>query len=224
MNKIYDEIRRIAKKYHISKIILFGSRARGDNSPKSDIDIAVQFDERYCEKECAAFKLEIIEDIPTLYSIDVVCIGSHTDERLHQNIAEDGVVLYMREKKIEQYKKAVVRIREASKIFADNKNELYRDGLIQRFEFTFELAWKSIKEYLEEQGVSGDINFPRAVLKIAFSANIINDEKWLDMLNDRNMASHIYSEEIAEVISERIQSDYVNLLEKLIEKLEEIID
>ena len=223
MNKVYDEIRRIAKKYHISKIILFGSRARGDNSPKSDIDIAVYFEEGYCEKEYTSFNLEITEELPTLYSIDVVCGNSQADEKLRRNILEDGVVLYMKEKKFTQYKKAVSKMQEASKIFADNKNDLYRDGLIQRFEFTFELAWKSIKEYLEEQGVRADINFPRAVLKIAFSANIINDEKWLDMLNDRNMASHIYSEEIAEEISGRIQSDYVKLLERLIKKLEEII-
>ena len=222
MEKVYDSIRKIAKKYHINKIILFGSRARGDNSHKSDIDIAAYFEEGYYEKECAAFKLEVTEDIPTLYSIDVVCIDSQTNERLCQNISEDGVVLYMKEKKFEQYKKAVAKIKEASEIFAGDKNELFRDGLIQRFEFTFELAWKAIKEYMEEQGVSDDINFPRAVLKKAFSANIIDDEKWLDMLNDRNTAAHIYSEEIAEGISERILSDYVDLLEKLIEKLEEV--
>ncbi|MCL2873865.1 MAG: HI0074 family nucleotidyltransferase substrate-binding subunit [Defluviitaleaceae bacterium] len=227
MEKIYEEIRKIARKYHIHKIVLFGSRARDDNYEKSDIDIAAYFEKGHYEREHASFTLEITEDIDTLYPIDVVCVNSKTDEKLKQNISEDGVLLYMKEKKFDQYKKAVSKVKEVTKMIEEergNNNAVLQDALIQRFEFTFELAWKTIKDYLASQGVIEDISYPKSVLKKAFSSDIINDEKWLNILNDRNAASHIYSEDMAEVISKRIQSDYVRLFEELIEKLEDIIE
>ena len=222
MENVYKKIKGAAKKYHIDKIVLFGSRARGDNADKSDIDIAVYFSNGCAEKERAAFRLEITEDLPTLYSIDVVCVDGQTDEHLLKNIAEDGVVIYMKERKFDQYKKAVAKIKEASEAYSKSGDELIRDALIQRFEFTFELAWKTIKEYLTDQGVSDDISFPKSVLKKAFTANIIDDEKWLDMLDDRNMTAHIYNEKIAAAISSRIQTSYVELFEKLTENMEDL--
>lgn len=87
------------------------------------------------------------------------------------------------------------------------KDELDRDGVIQRFEFTYELLWKSLKIYLENQGII--VRTPRDSFTEAFRINIISDEKiFLDMLEDRNNTSHIYDEEISKKIFNRIKKNY----------------
>jgi nucleotidyltransferase substrate binding protein (TIGR01987 family) len=134
------------------------------------------------------------------------------------NIREDGVVLYMKESKGGQYKKALSRLLEAGELFAQSGDELHRDGLIQRFEFTFELAWKAMKEHLESEGFS-DIASPKSVLKKAFSVELIDSEDWLGMLEDRNRTSHIYEEETAAAISGRICTRYMALFGQLADKL-----
>ena len=101
----------------------------------------------------------------------------------------------------------------------ENASDVVRDGLIQRFEFTYELSWKTTKEYLKEIGIV-DVNSPKAVIKEAYVQKLIGNEKnWLLMMNDRNMTSHVYREEIAEAIAERITNCYVKELELLLEKL-----
>ena len=75
-----------------------------------------------------------------------------------------------------------------------------RDGTIQRFEFTTELAWKTVREYLLNEGMT-DINTPKSVMKEAFAAGVIDDEQgWLQILNDRNGTSHIYDESRADAV------------------------
>ena len=95
-----------------------------------------------------------------------------------------------------------------------------RDGVIQRFEFCTELAWKSAREYLLEEGYT-DINSPKAVMKEAYSSNLIDDEKiWVELLYSRNLTSHIYDEGTASEIYYNIRDKYTLLFKKLIEKLE----
>lgn len=70
---------------------------------------------------------------------------------------------------------------------------LEKEGMIQRFEYTFELAWKTLKDYLEAQDVPA--NFPREVIKSAFHYGLIqNGEVWMDMLEKRNLMAHTYDE------------------------------
>lgn len=72
-------------------------------------------------------------------------------------------------------------------------NILEKEGLIQRFEYTFELAWKTLKDYLEYQEVA--VSFPREVIKAAFHHGLIEDgETWMDMLEKRNLLAHTYEE------------------------------
>jgi len=72
-------------------------------------------------------------------------------------------------------------------------DELQAAGLIQSFEFTFELAWKTLKDYLENMGVP--LRFPREVIKHAFQTDlIVNGKLWLDMLEHRNELTHTYDE------------------------------
>ena len=87
------------------------------------------------------------------------------------------------------------------------------DATIQRFEFTFELAWKFLKDYFAERDVI--LNYPKEVLKEAFGVGLIDDENlWLEMLHDRNMTSHTYDEELADEIYVKIKA-YVPELRRL---------
>ena len=120
--------------------------------------------------------------------------------------------------KIENYHHALAQLAEAVQIYtADPGDALYRDGLIQRFEFTVELAWKSLKEYLEDQGAVISINTPRAILKEAFAAGIITDgEQWNAILTARNITSHVYDEKTADGIAGNICRDFLPVLQELV--------
>ena len=99
----------------------------------------------------------------------------------------------------------------------DENNDLAADGVIQRFEFTFELSWKTLKAVFEDEGLTG-LNSPKTVLREAFAAGLISDEElWLDMLNDRNNTVHMYSEQLAKEICRNIQTRYVLALGQLLE-------
>ena len=75
-------------------------------------------------------------------------------------------------------------------------DDVYLDGVIQRFEFCFELAWKMMKAYLAYDGI--EANSPRASIREGFAAGLIpNAEAWLDMLEKRNLSSHTYDEKTA---------------------------
>jgi nucleotidyltransferase substrate binding protein (TIGR01987 family) len=94
------------------------------------------------------------------------------------------------------------------------EDELDRDGVIQRFEFTFELLWKTLKAILNYQGI--ECYSPRDCIKKAFRHGIIDDDEiFLDMLEDRNLSSHVYDEETAKEIFERIKKFYLKTLEGL---------
>ncbi len=87
------------------------------------------------------------------------------------------------------------------------------DATIKRFEFTFELAWKTLRTYFLNQGLK--LNSPKAVLQQAFLHRFIPDENiWLQMLHDRNLSSHEYGESLAQEIYQRIQL-YVPQLQTL---------
>ncbi len=122
--------------------------------------------------------------------------------------------------KLGNFENALNRLKEAvEELKKDTAGDIVRDGVIQRFEFTYELAWKATKEYLEDVGIA-DKNSPKAVIKEAYAQRLITEEKnWLLMLNDRNMASHVYEEKMAQEISDRIISSYVGEFDKLLVSL-----
>ncbi len=109
-------------------------------------------------------------------------------------------------------KKALQRLEEASLV--SENDALKIDGTIQRFEFTFELTWKTVKRILESEGII--VNTPRETLAQAYQIDWIQNEKtWLNMLEDRNLTSHVYSETEANQIFDRIHNSYVAELKKL---------
>lgn len=112
--------------------------------------------------------------------------------------------------KCENFCRACTRLNEAlTEYNASPESSVLRDGVIQRFEFTFELGWKSLKEYMEDQGASGELQFPKGVLKAAYAAELISDaDVWLDMLASRNITSHIYDDAQAAQVLEAIRDRY----------------
>jgi nucleotidyltransferase substrate binding protein (TIGR01987 family) len=124
------------------------------------------------------------------------------------------------EYKLQNFQKAIERLREAVigvQQFPDNR--IIQDGLIQRFEFIFELAWKTSKVKLETQGLNEALS-PKAVLKELYSLKWIDDETiWLEMLKDRNMTSHVYDERVADEITDRVMNKYLRAFEELYNKL-----
>ncbi len=92
-------------------------------------------------------------------------------------------------------------------------------GCIQYFEFSFELAWKTVKRFAEEEGM-GDCNSPKSALKSAFASGWISDEEiWLDMLMSRNRMAHTYNLASALTIFEQLP-DYLIALQQLGAQLE----
>lgn len=216
MKQIYDNIVKIAKELNAKSVILFGSRARGDNTPTSDIDIAVSG----ILKENQGKFWDKVDDIDTLLKIDIVHIDSKTSEELLDNIKKDGVSLMNKfEDKLSKLKSAVDRLEEAINEYKTSKSDTVRDGVIQRFEFCTELSWKTLREKLLDEGIV-EINSPKSVVKEAFRNGIIKEETlWINLLSDRNSTSHIYDEETAKDIYTNIETSYITEFQRLIETL-----
>ncbi len=221
IERLFKQLKKCASNYpNIYKIVLFGSRARGDHRDNSDIDLAI-FSKSRSNLEVAEFTNDI-EELDTLLKFDIIFITPDTDCRLLENIRKEGVVIMeLLSNKIGNFKKAVERLSEGITELEANESSVVRDGVIQRFEFTTELAWKATREYLMEQGFI-DINSPKSVMKEAFSVGLISDDKiWIQILNDRNLTSHIYKEEVADEICERVIKTYFHELKALSERLAE---
>lgn len=95
-----------------------------------------------------------------------------------------------------------------------------RAGVIQAFEFSFELAWKTLQKYANSQGL--EINGPKASLREGVKFRFIdleNEDKWLEMLNDRNLSSHTYKQELAAQVARRIEQSHLPALKALLAKL-----
>lgn len=119
--------------------------------------------------------------------------------------------------------KAYNKLKEVSELY-DGSNEIIRDSLIQRFEFTYELTHKTLREFMKYLGVTLDNSFPRTIFKKAYVNNLISSEEtWINLLEDRSCTSHIYNENLASEVAERIVKDYVPAMEELIEKLKNLL-
>lgn len=122
--------------------------------------------------------------------------------------------------KLDNFEKAYARLKEGSNRY-DGNDDLMRDGLIQRFEFTFELAWKTLQAVFEDEGLIG-LNSPKRILREAFATEVIgNEELWLSMLDDRNATVHIYNEMTAVRICQDIKGKYVPAFAELVERIRE---
>ena len=118
------------------------------------------------------------------------------------------------------YKKALATL-ERTVIAAQERtlNEIEEQGLIQGFEFTFELSWKLLKDYLESKGFK-DFHGSKDTFKLAFQEGLIGEgEIWMEMIDNRNRSSHTYEESIAKEIISLILAKYFFKFKELSEKM-----
>lgn len=98
-------------------------------------------------------------------------------------------------------------------------NELEEQGLIQAFEYTYELAWNVIKDYYEYQGEEG-LQGSRDAIRLAFNRGLIeNGEEWMKMIKSRALSSHTYNEKIVRQISDDIFKSYYSLFKKFEQRM-----
>jgi len=99
--------------------------------------------------------------------------------------------------RFQNFARAYLLLNEALKDGPETLSPLEKEGVIQRFEYSFELAWKTTKDYLFESGLIINPITPRQVLKEAFGAGVICDgQVWIDMLDHRNLLSHTYDDAV----------------------------
>lgn len=121
--------------------------------------------------------------------------------------------------RFESYSKALLRLKEAVEQTRQHPlSDLEKDGIIQRYEFTHELAWKVMKDYAEYQGYT-EVGGSRDASRLAFQMSLITDiDGWLEMIRYRNLTSHTYSEETADeaihLITERFYPLFLAFYEK----------
>lgn len=221
---ILDEVKKIILKHaNPERIYLYGSRVSGEAKETSDIDIAYDApgfrDEHLIEQE--------VLRLPTLLKIDVKNL-SLTEERFKNRVKSTGTVLYSASKKL-RFEDGLYNFRRALDRFSSaikRRDELYREGFgdifldlaVKRFEFTYEMAWKAIKRYLDYLGIES--LSPRSCFRDAYQQGLIEDQGvWLEMIEQRNLSSHVYSEIEIEGILSRLDT-YRQAFENLREALD----
>lgn len=118
------------------------------------------------------------------------------------------------------FRKATLQLTEFIEKGELNKFEV--QGFIQCFEYTFELAWKTMKDYLEQEGF--DIKSPRKTIQTAFQTQLITDgHTWIDALEKRNLMAHTYDETTAKKAEGLIREKYYPIIRELCSKLEAML-
>ena len=121
------------------------------------------------------------------------------------------------------FRRAYVLLQEANDMNSENKlDQLGKEGMVQRFEYCAELAWKTIKDYLEDQGLALPQITPRAVIKEAVTAKLIErGDDWMNLIDARNEMSHTYDFKRFEAVIKQINEKYLLCFGELYEKLAE---
>ena len=124
------------------------------------------------------------------------------------------------EQRFVNYKKALSQLQKF--INKGELSELEEQGLVKAFEYTYELAWTTLKDFLEYRGQT-DIYGSRDAIRKAFQLNLIDDgENWMDMLKSRNKTSHTYNKETAEEICQAVKDIYYSLFQQLESRLDRL--
>jgi len=99
------------------------------------------------------------------------------------------------------------------------EDEIIKMALVQAFEFTCELAWNVMKDYLESEGFT-EVKSPKQTIRTAFQAGLINDaDKWMEMIQKRNLASHAYDQTILDETVQYIKDEFYPLVTKFYEDM-----
>jgi nucleotidyltransferase substrate binding protein (TIGR01987 family) len=120
------------------------------------------------------------------------------------------------QQRLTNFERALRLLREAMAHGPEALNQLEKEGVIQRFEYCFELAWKTVKDYMEASGVVFDVVMPRQVIKDAFAAKVLEDgATWIAMLDHRNLLAHTYNPAVFEQAVDAIHQRYLPQLQEL---------
>ena len=222
--QIINEVKKIILEYaKPTRIYLYGSMVTGELKNDSDIDIAYDdgdFKDNYLIEE-------EVQKIQTLIKIDVKNF-TLTGERFKNRVISTGRVIYSANKKLraEDSLYNFLKSFEKFKSVIERKNEFYEEGfkdiyldvVVKRFEFTYEMCWKTIKRYLDFIGIT--CTSPRGCFKEAYSQNIIKEQDvFLDMIEMRNLTSHIYNETEVSEILEKLEQ-YTDAFEGILKKIQ----
>ena len=233
-NDDFYKIINVFQKYpkEIEKVVLFGSRARGDYKVTSDIDLAIKF-----RGDIDGFHSvwNELEDLHLINTIDLVNYSQISNQKLKSYIDNEGKVIFETNScgevvihvnklkdKLTDLEKALHKLKESAS--RDPKiDDIVIDATIQRFEFTYELSWKLMKAYLEFQG-NLEATSPRRAIQEAFKLNLIQEgNQWLKMLENRNRTSHTYDEDIAWKIFNSIRDEYLSLFDDFVKRLKKLV-
>ena len=119
------------------------------------------------------------------------------------------------EEKLATFEQALKTFNEA---LLQKPSQLERDGAIQRFEYCYDLAWKTLKRYLEKQGLI-DLNSPKSVFTAAYAEKLIDDELiWVTIIARRNLSVHTYNQKLADSLFAELPL-YYNAMFLLLQKM-----
>ncbi len=123
--------------------------------------------------------------------------------------------------RFDNFQRAYTLLQEATDLSYENKlDQLGKEGMIQRFEYTTELAWKTIKDYLESQNIVFELITPRTVIKEAIATKFIaQGEDWMNLIDARNKMSYTYDFKKFETVIAQIKESYLACFDELHKKL-----
>lgn len=129
------------------------------------------------------------------------------------------------QQRFSNYTKALAQLQQAVELAQQRPlSRLEEQGLIQAFEFTHELAWNTLKDFLEDRGVQ-NLYGSKDVTRQAFQVGLIeNGQTWMNMIQSRNLTSHTYDEATAAKISAAIRSNYFQEFELLRRQLSKLLE
>ena len=133
------------------------------------------------------------------------------------------------QQRFNNYCKALAKLVQAVELLSKQTereeaiDELLQEGLIQRFEYTHELAWKVMKDYAEYQGYT-DVRGSRDAIRKALEMGLIDDRRWMETIEDRNLTVHNYDNEIASEIYENIMKAYSPLFVDFAKKMQSLVE
>lgn len=131
--------------------------------------------------------------------------------------------------RLENYDKALARLCKAVDIIAAEQHgrsevdDLLKEGLVQRFEYTQELAWKVMKDYEEYQGYT-DVQGSRDAIRRALQMGLVDDARWMDTIASRNLTSHCYDDEEFQAVLCQIVNDFLPIFLRFSEHMNAIIE
>lgn len=132
-------------------------------------------------------------------------------------LSEESIINRFKERK----SNLIYAVKRLKKALDEPEKDIVIDCVFHRYKITFELAWKTLKDYLEYLGISSNTGSPREVLKESYAHNLIdNGDVWINMMLARNSLSHLYDEEESRKIYKDIKSKYIFEIEKLVKFIE----